>query len=177
MSKKSGILIGALVGAAAALFLAPKKGEDLRDDAGKLYDDFKENPQEALNNWKDKTIDYSTEKFNDVKDKFDSGEISADRAKDFLFEKRDLIKEKVDSGELSKESVIAFFNATRDAIVDKINEIKSDSDELFDENESEFSEEVKQAADKFESKVDETAAAVGEKADEVKNDLENHETF
>ena len=42
MSKKTGFLVGALVGAAAALFLAPKKGSELREEAGKIYDDLKE---------------------------------------------------------------------------------------------------------------------------------------
>ena len=48
MSKKTGFLVGALVGAAAALFLASKKGSELREGAGKIYDDLKENPQETL---------------------------------------------------------------------------------------------------------------------------------
>ena len=33
MSKKTGFLVGALVGAAAALFLTPKKGSELREGA------------------------------------------------------------------------------------------------------------------------------------------------
>ncbi len=53
MSKKTGFLVGALVGAAAALFLAPKKGSELREGAGKIYDDLKENPQETLTKWDD----------------------------------------------------------------------------------------------------------------------------
>ena len=97
MSKKTGFLVGALVGAAAALFLAPKKGSELREGAGKIYDDLKENPQETLTGMRDTALDFSAEKFNEIKEKFDSGEISADKAKEFLLSKRDLIMEKVDS--------------------------------------------------------------------------------
>ena len=96
MSKKSGFLAGALIGAAAALFFAPKNVSEIREDASKMYDDFKDDPEAALNNLRD----FSTEKFNDIKERFDSGEISADSAKDYLTSKRDLIKEKVYSGEL-----------------------------------------------------------------------------
>ncbi|MFK5241790.1 YtxH domain-containing protein, partial [Lactococcus lactis] len=57
MSKKTGFLVGALVGAAAALFLAPKKGSELREGAGKIYDDLKENPQETLTGMRDTALD------------------------------------------------------------------------------------------------------------------------
>lgn len=86
MSKKTGFLVGALVGAAAALFLAPKKGSELREEAGKIYDDLKENPQETLTGMRDTALDFSAEKFNEIKEKFDSGEISADKAKEFYFQ-------------------------------------------------------------------------------------------
>lgn len=166
MSKKSGFLAGALIGAAAALFFAPKKGSEMREDASKMYDDFKDDPEAALNNLRD----FSTEKFNDIKERFESGEISADSAKDYLTSKRDLIKEKVDSGELSKDSVIEFFNSTRDAIVDKINQAKEDTEELFDENESEITDEVVEKTAEFKKKLDDSADAVADKVEDVKED-------
>ncbi|WP_285124022.1 YtxH domain-containing protein [Lactococcus petauri] len=166
MSKKSGFLAGALIGAAAALFFAPKKGSEMREDASKMYDDFKDDPEAALNNLRD----FSTEKFNDIKERFESGEISADSAKDYLTSKRDLIKEKVDSGELSKDSVIEFFNSTRDAIVDKINQAKEDAEELFDENESEITDEVVEKTAEFKEKLDDSADAVAGKVEDVKED-------
>ncbi|WP_285006172.1 YtxH domain-containing protein [Lactococcus formosensis] len=166
MSKKSGFLAGALIGAAAALFFAPKKGSEMREDASKMYDDFKDDPEAALNNLRD----FSTEKFNEIKERFDSGEISADSAKDYLTSKRDLIKEKVDSGELSKDSVIEFFNSTRDAIVDKINQAKEDTEELFDENESEITDEVVEKTAEFKEKLDGSADAVADKVEDVKED-------
>ncbi|KAA8711868.1 hypothetical protein F4V47_07510 [Lactococcus garvieae subsp. garvieae] len=177
MSKKSGFLAGALIGAAAALFFAPKKGSEMREDASKMYDDFKDDPEAALNNLRD----FSTEKFNDIKERFDSGEISADSAKDYLTSKRDLIKEKVDSGELSKDSVIEFFNSTRDAIVDKINQAKEDTEELFDENESEITDEVVEKIAEFKEKLDDSADTVAEKVEDVKEDaaeaVENNVDF
>ena len=166
MSKKSGFLAGALIGAAAALFFAPKKGSEMREDASKMYDDFKDDPEAALNNLRD----FSTEKFNDIKERFESGEISADSAKDYLTSKRDLIKEKVSSGELSKDSVIEFFNSTRDAIVDKINQAKEDTEELFDENESEITDEVVEKTAEFKKKLDDSADAVADKVEDVKED-------
>lgn len=162
MSKKSGFLVGALVGAAAALFFAPKKGSEMREDAGKMYGDFKEDPEAALNNLRD----FSVEKFNDIKARFDSGEISADSAKEYLTNKRDWIKEKVDSGELSKESVVEFFNSTRDAIVDKINQAKEGTEELFDENESEITDEVVEKAAEFKEKLDDNIDTVTEKVED-----------
>jgi gas vesicle protein len=178
MSKKSGFLFGAVIGAAAALFLAPKKGSELREEAGKIYDDFKENPQEKLNTWRDSAVDFSADKFNEIKEKFDSGELSAEKAKDYLLAKRDLIKEKVDSGELSKDTVIDFFNDTRDAIVEKINTVKLTSEELFeeelfDEEESGLSDEVIAATAEFNDKKEEVEAFSEDKLDEAKAKLED----
>ena len=154
MSKKSGFLIGAALGAAAALLFAPKKGSELREKVGKAYDDFAENPQDTLNNWRDTAVDFSADKFNDIKAKFDSGEISADKARDFLLDKRDQIKAKVDSGELSKDTVIDFFNTTREAIISKLNAARSETSELFDENESDLADHVAEAASKVEDKAE-----------------------
>ena len=172
MSKKTGFLFGALVGAAAALFLAPKKGSELREEAGKMYDDFKENPQETLSGFKETAVDFSTEKFNEIKGMFDSGEISAEKAKDYLIAKRDLIKEKVDSGELSKETVIDFFNDTRDAIVEKINTVKLSGEELFDEEESDLTDEVAAATAEFNDQKEVLTDHLEEKASLAKEKLE-----
>ncbi|QSE77341.1 YtxH domain-containing protein [Lactococcus taiwanensis] len=163
MSKKTGFLVGALVGAAAALFLAPKKGSELREEAGKIYDDFKENPQETLNVLKDNAVDFSADKFNEIKEKFDSGEISAEKAKEYLVAKRDMIKDKVDSGELSKDTVVDFFNETREAIMDKLNAMKESGEELFDEDESEMADEVAQVVAQFKDKEDEASDTIKEK--------------
>lgn len=120
MSKKSGFLSGALfgavIGAAAALFVAPKKGAELREDAMGKYNEFKENPQGTLEDLRD----FSTDKFYEIKDKFDSGEYSADAAKEYLLARRDEIKAKVDSGELSIDSVRDFFQETKDKLAERL---------------------------------------------------------
>ena len=47
--KKGGLMIfGAIVGFVAGLFLAPKKGSELRRDAKEKFDDIKENPEETF---------------------------------------------------------------------------------------------------------------------------------
>lgn len=52
MSKKSkfkaGLILGAVSGALAGLFLAPKAGKELRKDAQKLYDDISADPEAAV---------------------------------------------------------------------------------------------------------------------------------
>lgn len=50
MSKKSGkfLLLGALIGFIAGLFLAPKKGSEFRRDAKNKLDEIKENPKDVL---------------------------------------------------------------------------------------------------------------------------------
>ena len=50
MSKRKGsfLLLGAFIGFIAGLFLAPKKGSELRKDAKNKIDEIKENPKEVL---------------------------------------------------------------------------------------------------------------------------------
>lgn len=86
MSKKTGFLVGALVGAAAALFLAPKKGSELREGAGKIYDDLKENPQETLTGMRDTALDFSAEKFNEIKENLIQVKFQLTRPKNFCFQ-------------------------------------------------------------------------------------------
>lgn len=43
-----GILLGAVFGTIAGLFLAPKAGKELRKDAKKLYDDISKDPEAAV---------------------------------------------------------------------------------------------------------------------------------
>jgi gas vesicle protein len=50
MSKRRGryLLIGAFLGFLAGLFLAPKKGSELRKETKQKFDEVKENPKEVL---------------------------------------------------------------------------------------------------------------------------------
>ena len=50
MSKKRGkvLTIGVIIGFFMGIFLAPKKGSELREDAKKKIDTIKENPKDVL---------------------------------------------------------------------------------------------------------------------------------
>lgn len=116
MAKKShffsGVIIGAIAGAATALFVAPKKGSELREDAMDKYNEIKEDPSVVLRDVRD----FSTEKFQEVKAKFESGEYSAERAKSFLLEQKDNIKQLVAERKVSKEEVEEFFVETKGSL-------------------------------------------------------------
>lgn len=59
MSKRGGILtLGVIIGFFMGIFLAPKKGSELREDAKKKMDEVKENPKDVLH-----------ETFNEIKEK------------------------------------------------------------------------------------------------------------
>ena len=62
MSKRKGsfLLLGALIGFIAGLFLAPKKGSELRKDAKNKIDEIKENPKAVLH----ETLEDVEEKIN-----------------------------------------------------------------------------------------------------------------
>ena len=62
MSKRKGsfLLLGALIGFIAGLFLATKKGSELRKDAKNKIDEIKENPKEVLH----ETLEDVKEKIN-----------------------------------------------------------------------------------------------------------------
>lgn len=66
MSKKKGkyLLIGAFLGFIAGLFLAPKKGSELIQEAKDKIDEVKENPKEVLQ----ETFDGVKDKINNIID-------------------------------------------------------------------------------------------------------------
>ncbi|MGL5347151.1 MAG: YtxH domain-containing protein [Peptostreptococcaceae bacterium] len=66
MSKRSGkfLLLGAFLGFLAGLFLAPKKGSELRRDAKNKIEEVKENPKEVLQ----ETFDGVKEKITNIID-------------------------------------------------------------------------------------------------------------
>ncbi|MDR0298021.1 MAG: YtxH domain-containing protein [Streptococcaceae bacterium] len=116
---KKGFIIGLIAGAAAALALAPKKGSEFREDVKNRYDDFKEDPQTVLADTLGDLRDFSVDRFYDVKEKFDSGEYSAEKAKEYLLDKKEFIQAKVESGELSVDSVRDFFTKTKDKLAQR----------------------------------------------------------
>lgn len=110
MAKKTGFLVGAilgaLAGAAAALATAPKEGKKLRQDVKDFYQDYKEDPKAKFDDLKDtavnfydeksgQLVEFSTERYNDIREKFDNGDISAEKAKDFLVAKKMILKLKL----------------------------------------------------------------------------------
>lgn len=110
MAKKTGFLVGAILGviggAVAALATAPKEGKKLRKDVKDFYEDYKEDPKAKFDEVKDtalnfydeksgKIVDFSTDKFNEVKEKFDNGEMSTEKVKAFLVSKKQKSKQKL----------------------------------------------------------------------------------
>ena len=76
MSKKRGrtLTLGVIIGFFIGLFLAPKKGTELRQDAKKKIDTIKENPKDVLH-----------ETFEDVKDKV--SKLKEDLSEDKIWDK------------------------------------------------------------------------------------------
>ncbi|MDR1606266.1 MAG: YtxH domain-containing protein [Streptococcaceae bacterium] len=188
MAKKTGFLVGAilgaLTGAAAALAAAPKEGKKLRQDIKDFYEDYKEDPKAKLDEVKDsalsfydeksgQVVEFSTEKFNDIKEKFDNGDITADKAKAFLLAKKDEIKAKVEAGDLSKEKVLDFLNATKAKISETVSDFKAADDApeaAQDHSDEDFSLELEQ------EDLVKKAAVISAKADELVAQVETTAT-
>lgn len=66
MSKKRGkvLTIGVIIGFFMGIFLAPKKGSELRENAKKKIDTIKENPKDVLH----ETFEEVKEKVSEIKD-------------------------------------------------------------------------------------------------------------
>lgn len=65
--KKGGLVVfGAIFGFILGMFLAPKKGSELRKDAKEKFDDIKENPEEAVKN----SLESMKNKINSFSDNF-----------------------------------------------------------------------------------------------------------
>ncbi len=70
MSRNRGkfFLLGSIVGFLLGIFLAPKKGSDLRKDTMNKLQDIKENPKEVIND----TIETVKDKIITITDDYDS---------------------------------------------------------------------------------------------------------
>ena len=81
MGKFSSIVLGALSGAAVAIYLNSEKGKVVREKATDFLNELKENPEGVRDNFVQSAHDFSDQavaQFNDVKGKVQSGEINAD---------------------------------------------------------------------------------------------------
>jgi gas vesicle protein len=141
----TGVILGALTGATVAFLTAPKEGKKLRREVKALYQDYQTDSKATLEDvretvhqfYDDKSgqfVEFSTEKFNVIKEKFDTGEISVDKVKTFLIAKKDEIKTKIATGELSKDKVLELLNATKEKIADRVTELKETQDMDIDSN-------------------------------------------
>ncbi|MCR5492511.1 MAG: YtxH domain-containing protein [Streptococcus sp.] len=117
------VIIGVASGAAAAYFLSTEKGKELQKKATKAYQAYKENPSEYHQKAKDKATEYTdlaVDTFNDYKEKFESGELTAD---EFL----EVVKEKGQAAaDFASEKVSEFTSKVSEA-VDEANDVKEET--------------------------------------------------
>lgn len=84
------VIISVASGAAAAYFLSTEKGKKLQKKAAQAYEDYRENPAEYHQKAKDKATEYTdlaVDTFNDYRQKFESGELTADEFLETVKEK------------------------------------------------------------------------------------------
>lgn len=107
------VIIGVASGAAAAYFLSTEKGKKFQKKAAKAYEAYKENPAEYHQKAKDKATEYTdlaVDIFNDYRQKFESGELTAD---EFL----DTVKEKGKAAaDFASEKVSEFTSKVSEAV-------------------------------------------------------------
>lgn len=117
------VIIGVASGAAAAYFLSTEKGKELQKKATKAYQAYKENPSEYHQKAKDKATEYTdlaVDTFNDYKEKFESGELTAD---EFL----EVVKEKGQAAaDFASEKVSEFTSKVSEA-VDEADDVKEET--------------------------------------------------
>src|SRR5699024_5992075 len=103
-----GAIVGGVVGAATALFLAPKTGKEMRDEFSSQASQFKEKSIELSSIAKDKATEY--------------GNVAKDKAVEFA----DVAKEKT-------EEVTKTIQTQSSQDVDKVKSVARDGKESFDE--------------------------------------------
>ncbi|ASB97155.1 YtxH domain-containing protein [Streptococcus equi] len=84
------LVIGVASGAATAYFLSTEKGKVLKARAQRAYEAYRQNPEEYHQMAKEKGSEYSQlarHTFNDLKTRFESGDMTTDQVFDFIKEK------------------------------------------------------------------------------------------
>ena len=138
-----GAIVGGVIGAAAALFLAPKTGKEMRDDFSTQAVQLKEKGIEISTIAKDKATEYSSA----AKDKaVEYSSIAKDKATEFT----STAKEKTDE-------VTKTIQEQSEQLVDKVKAIKPQTTiPLDDGTASSEGEEAIEFVDKVEEQVNET---------------------
>lgn len=145
------LLLGAAGGAAAAIFLASKTGKTVKNKVKDFVNDYKENPEAKHSEWADKAAAFknqATEKYSDVKHKFETGEISADSLVNSVKEKANAFKERVTQD-------YAFAAEEDSEVTDFADEDEPVSEEMLtiDHQPEDITIDIADVADSFDSEV------------------------
>lgn len=159
-----GAIVGGVIGAAAALFLAPKTGKEMREDFSTQAVHLKEKGIEISTIAKDKAVEYSavakdkaTEYSAVAKDKAtEYSAVAKDKATEFSAIAKDKAAEFGSSAKEKTDEVAKTFQEQSEQIVDKVKSIKQKNIVPMDDGTaSSEGEEVVEFVDKVEEKVNE----------------------
>ncbi|ARD47228.1 hypothetical protein SporoP37_03170 [Sporosarcina sp. P37] len=146
----AGAIIGGVIGAATALFLAPKTGREMREDLTIQASQLKDKSIELSATAKDKAVELSS--------------TAKDKASEFSSAAKDKTS---DFTETAKEKTAAFTSAAKDKTAGFSQTLQEQSGQLVDK--------VKSAASKTSIPMDDgTASSEGEEATEYKSANENN---
>lgn len=151
-----GAVVGGVIGAATALFLAPKTGKEMRDDLSTQAGQIKEKSIELSSIAKEKATEYGSV----AKEKASEyGEIAKDKANEFAA-----------TAKVKTEEVTKTIQEQSGQIADKVKSINNNGSAAGEEPED-LVEDIKEKLDEGEEKVTEMAEALKEEV--VKKAEEN----
>ncbi|PIC65215.1 hypothetical protein CSV79_02810 [Sporosarcina sp. P13] len=158
----AGAIVGGIIGAATALFLAPKTGREMREDFTSQASQLKDKSIELSSTAKDKAVELS----GTAKEK--AVELSS-TAKDKAVELSSAAKDKTAGlTDTAKEKTAAFTAAAKDKTTELSQTIQEQSGQLVDK--------VKSATSKANIPMDDgTVSSEGEEATDYKSVIENNE--
>lgn len=151
-----GAVVGGVIGAATALFLAPKTGKEMRDDLTTQAGQIKEKSIELSAIAKDKATEY--------------GSVAKDKATEYGGIAKDKATEFATTAKEKTEEVSKTIQEQSGQLADKVKSIKN-NDSAAGEKAEDFVEDVKEKVEEGEEKVTEIAEALKEEV--VKKAEEN----
>lgn len=158
----AGAIIGGVIGAATALFLAPKTGREMREDLTTQASQLKDKSIELSSTAKEKAVELSST----AKDK--AAELSStakDKAAEYSSAAKDYTADFTDT---AKEKTAAFTSAAKDKTSEFSHNIQEQSEQLVGK--------VKSATSKANIPMDDgTVSSEGEEATDYKGTIENNE--